>query len=288
MCSFLPACPSPSCLQYFLSKGEFEPQGISTLMYGCVLLDYSNGLLNRAAALAATDQLQRFGAQALANTLWALAHMAFYHKPLLEGALGVVAARPGDFKPQELANIIWAITRQRHHPGAAAGPLVRSLLERPTSLSGQDIATVLYMLATFSIAPGGPILRSLLSELLARLPNMAVQQQAAAYWSLGMLREVNMPVFAALEASIDGAHAASPLDESTLRMVFQGFACSKLAGSERLPGFSPLLLDAMKRAWVGSAAISNRDSAVLDALAEVLKQLKVRDLMHAKWHAVRS
>lgn len=62
-------------------------------------------------------------------------------------------------------------------------------------------------------------------------------------------------------------HPAPPLP--------QGFVCAKLSGVERAPEFGALMLDAMKRAWIGAAATSNKDSAVLDVLVDILKQLKV-------------
>lgn len=277
--------------QGHLVKGAFEPQGISMLLNACVQLGYANRMLATAAAQQAAIHIVRFSPQSVSNTMWALARMGVYHLPAVEGALAAFAAAPPDaYRPQETANLLWAMTAWRHHPEAAFGPALRSLLARPEQLRAADVATALYALAFFNMAPGKATVQRLCARAQALLPQANAVELCNMYWGLGLLGESRQDAFAAIEAALPAQFEAGAMQDSLLRMAFQGFLCSKLSddggdGADSSASGSPpprssgglpaAMVEAMKRAWVTSMAAAPAQPLVL-WVADYVKQLKVR------------
>ncbi|PNW87100.1 hypothetical protein CHLRE_02g109050v5 [Chlamydomonas reinhardtii] len=155
----------------FLSSGEFEARGISTLLHSCVVLGYINPLLGWAAAeaAAAPGVMGSMAPQGVANTMWALGRMGVYHPPAVEAALGAFRASAFAYKPQEVANLLWALTAFRHHPGEVFADFAKSLLGRLDELRPADLATALYALAYFNTAPGRAVLTRIAGRVLTLL-----------------------------------------------------------------------------------------------------------------------
>ncbi|PNH11456.1 hypothetical protein TSOC_001689, partial [Tetrabaena socialis] len=174
--------------QAFLSAGQFEARGIPTLLHASVQLGYRNPLLAAEAAqqLLGPGGLSRMEPQGVSNTIWALARMDMYNPQAVAAALAAFAARPLAYKPQECANLLWALTAFRHHPEG-------TLLTQLPQLRPADLATALYALAFFNVAPGPKLLEA---------GEMSAVELCNVYWGLGVLGEVELPLFAALEAAI--------------------------------------------------------------------------------------
>lgn len=202
------------------------------LLHSCVQLGYHNAILGHAAAQQAAIHIVRFSPQSVANTMWALARIGVYHRPAVDAALAAFVVNPMAYRPQETANVLWSLTAFRHHPEAAFDPLLRSLLMRAEALRPADVATALYALAHFNVAPGAQLLQQLCRRAVALLPQCNAVELCNMYWGLGLLREVEQPAFAAIEAALPAHFERGAMPDSLLRMAFQVRATSRLVGGD--------------------------------------------------------
>ncbi|KXZ44211.1 hypothetical protein GPECTOR_71g572 [Gonium pectorale] len=290
--------------QVFMSSGEFDHRGISTLLHSCVLLGFKNHILAATAAqvLAQPGMMRRLAPQGVANSLWALARMGVYDKDAVEAALECFAAAPLAYKPQECANMLWALTAFRHHPEGRFILFARSLLNSEDRLRAADLATLFYALATFNALPSASVLDRLCAAAAGLVAAGAANtvELVNMYWGLALLGEggggepsdgadkggsEGRPLFRQLELALV-AHVESGGDfpVSMQRMVFQGFLASRLSHSRRAPPpFSALTWDSLKRAWINNvteqaAKRSGRKlhSAARLEVSKILKQLRIR------------
>ncbi|KAG2449241.1 hypothetical protein HYH02_005987 [Chlamydomonas schloesseri] len=200
----------------FLSSGQFEARGISTLLHSAVVLGYINPLLGWAAAeaVAAPGVMAAMAPQGVANTMWALGRMGVYHPPAVEAALAAFRASSPAYKPQEVANLLWALTAFRHHPGEVFADFAKSLLGRLDELRPADLATALYALAYFNTAPGRAVLTRIAGRVLTLLEQ---RSRARAADAEDAAEEVSSSAAAAAAAAAAGAPELAPRLRKTTR-----------------------------------------------------------------------
>ncbi|KAJ1487182.1 hypothetical protein T484DRAFT_1787562, partial [Baffinella frigidus] len=94
-----------------VTAGEFEPQGISMLLWALATMrERADRGLMKAMQTRAMATAGEFGPQAVANLLWALATMGEKaDRKLLETMQRRATATAGEFKPQEVSNVLWAL-----------------------------------------------------------------------------------------------------------------------------------------------------------------------------------
>jgi len=264
-----------------LEEGGFDAQGVSMLLHACAALEYKNWLLLGQAAAAAANTLDQFTPQGLANTVWALGRLGFFSHAILEGAVERYVAQPDAFKPQEACNLLSGAALLRFHPQGALTTLVRALTERAARLRPADFAALFHALGTFAVHPGRDMLGKLLRAMEPQLPAFNARELCQCYWGLGLIGEARQPTMAQIGRLLPDKYESNEMDESLLRQAFQGLLCTKLAEAEATEAaaargekaveaaaavtaaskvkFPPLMLDAMKRAWVASSQHNSID-----------------------------
>ncbi|KAJ1488577.1 RAP domain-containing protein [Baffinella frigidus] len=133
-----------------VTAGEFEPQGISMLLWALATMrERADRELLEAMQTRAMTTAGEFGPQAVANLLWALATMGEKaDRKLLETMQSRATATAGEFKPQEVSNMLWALATMGER---ADRKLLNAMQRQATATAGefdpQNVANVLWSLA---------------------------------------------------------------------------------------------------------------------------------------------
>ncbi|KAK9800241.1 hypothetical protein WJX73_004734 [Symbiochloris irregularis] len=217
---------------------DFQPKGLSMLLWGLAQLRVKpQGPLLAAAAARVQQDMELFGAQALANTMQALSRLDHYSGSLCSAVDQLLATRLPEFPPRELSSLLWVFVHFNHAPSAAFWQtLTAHLLE--------------------SFKP---------SELC----NIA--------WSMALLGECQQPLFRFVVESIVKVHISRPLDASSLRQVFQATVIASTMGAAvSLPPQVELSARNSWRSAAAGAPISLSHARVVNRLRSLGLQPQVQ------------
>jgi hypothetical protein len=248
--------------QSLVDQGQLEPRGLSTVLWACGSLGWRHSGLAASATRALLADgaavLRGMAGQGVANSVWGLAKSAgAVEGPLLDRALGAVAALGDACKPQEVLNTLWAAARCRHDPGEAWGPLLRYCARHAAALAPADAASLFLALGAFAHAPPADAAAALLPRARELLPSMGPLEACSLYRGLGLAGLVHNDLWDEITTTaLPRALAAGQLTPSTKRMAFQGFLAGRLRGARAsLPADAAV---ALKAAWAEGLAARPR------------------------------
>eukprot|EP00747_Dinoflagellata_sp_TGD_P122742 gnl/TRDRNA2_/TRDRNA2_173681_c0_seq4.p3 gnl/TRDRNA2_/TRDRNA2_173681_c0~~gnl/TRDRNA2_/TRDRNA2_173681_c0_seq4.p3 ORF type:complete len:122 (+),score=30.72 gnl/TRDRNA2_/TRDRNA2_173681_c0_seq4:142-507(+) len=89
---------------------------------------------------AAEQRLRKFGAQHVANTVWACARAVRKDERLIEMLAESAVQQVSEFKPQEMANAIWAFATIGYRDEMLLAAFARAVQRRMEDLSSQPEA----------------------------------------------------------------------------------------------------------------------------------------------------
>ncbi|KAK9812353.1 hypothetical protein WJX73_004610 [Symbiochloris irregularis] len=169
---------------------RFEAQAVSNTLWAFATLAYypDDEVLDRLADHAATI-IHTFRPQATSNTLWAFAKLAYTPcKALLEAAAQQIVCDLSKSVPQDISNTIWAYATLRHHPGQE---LMKGAAHQAAILmprfKPQEIANTLWSYATLGHDPGSSLLDSIAGQMSDRIQHFRPQAVSNSLWAYAKL-----------------------------------------------------------------------------------------------------
>ena len=167
-------------------------RGISAAQPSAALIDMLKATIAKNAA--------QLNAQAVANTLWALATLLSAPRNELAKALLVAVQRTSaQSQPQEVANTLWALARL--HIAVDAQPRAALLVAAQRTAAGmqaQEVSITFWALARLGVQPGEQLRRALMDAVLRTSNNMSDQAVVNTLWALATLKLQLEPVRVAL------------------------------------------------------------------------------------------
>jgi predicted component of type VI protein secretion system len=172
-------------------------QALANSAYALAKLEHKDDVFMVALVEAAAPQLRDFKPQELANTVWALATLGHAGDAFVAALLKVAAPQLCNFKPQELANTAWALATLGHADDAFMAALLKAAKLQLRDYNPQALANTVWALATLGHGDDA-FVAALLKVAAPQLRNFNPQNLANTVWALATLGHADDAFVAAL------------------------------------------------------------------------------------------
>jgi hypothetical protein len=172
------------------SIDSFTPQGIANMLWAFAKLDLTpSAQLLAAASLAATNSIDSFTPQNIANMLWAFAKLDLTPSAkLLEAATLAATNSIDSFTPQNIANMLWAFAKLDLTPSPTL--LDAACLVATKSINSfkpQEIANMLWAFAKLDLTPSAQLLDAASSVATNSINSFNPQNIANMLWAFAII-----------------------------------------------------------------------------------------------------
>ncbi|KAK9819771.1 hypothetical protein WJX72_002182 [[Myrmecia] bisecta] len=183
------------------SVQHFDEVNVATSLHRLAKLQPNTGS-NQCSALVYTPQFQqlvaaikrllhRFEAQAVSNTMWAFATLAYYPEgDLLDQIASHAISIMPTFRPQATSNTLWAYAKLAYAPSPAMLKASADQLERDLAKSvPQDISNTLWAFATLRHYPGRSLMAGAAAQAIITIQRFKPQEIANTLWAYATLAQ---------------------------------------------------------------------------------------------------
>jgi hypothetical protein len=179
---------------------QMGAQALANSLWAVSKLGVDDGLFVAALLRSARPQLPSFNAQALVNTTWALATLRHTDADFMGALLEVAKPKLSSFEAQSPATMAWALAMLGHNDAAFMRALLVVAKSRLSYFNEQNLANTAWALATLG-HNDAVFMGSLLSVAKPKLSSFKPQDLANMAWALATLGRNDADLMCALLAA---------------------------------------------------------------------------------------
>ena len=175
-------------------KGQFEPQGLSNIIWSFGFAQPSQPPLLEALLEAFSKKTFESDPQALSNVVWSLAKLLCCRTPFLQLVSLAALKKCQAFDPQGLANIAWSFATLQHSDIPLFSKICDTFMSGSAGWEPQNVVNMLWSCAKVQVSSES-FLDAVAAEAMSTMEGWSCQGVANLLWGFAKLASVKAELF---------------------------------------------------------------------------------------------